>query len=126
MELQLTGKHAEIQAEERALAEKLAERLAADYEKLNSLRIVLSVDHGKACAEANLTGKHVTLNASCNADSTAASLTGCVDKLDRQMRRYLERIQDRSVTADPKLKEKIWQSADLKKPGDEEDEELFG
>jgi putative sigma-54 modulation protein len=113
MELQLTGKHMDIDAADREFAQKLADKLAADYGKLTSLRMVVASERGKMVAEAHLTGKHVNLNAGCTADKVGVALQGCVDKLDKQMRRYLERVQDRSVAADPQLKEKIWNRADL-------------
>ena len=123
MELILSGKHLEIEDSDRALAQKLADQLAADYVKLNSLRLVLSADHGQAKAEANLSGKNTSLNASAVADSFPVAITAAVEKLDKQMRRYLEKLQDRSTQADPQLKEKIWTSTDLKK--EVEDEDIF-
>lgn len=123
MELILSGKHLEIDESDRALAQKLADQLAADYVKLNSLRLVLSADHGQAKVEANLNGKNTSLNASAVADSFPVAITAAVEKLDKQMRRYLEKLQDRSTQADPQLKEKIWTSTDLKK--EVEDEDIF-
>lgn len=123
MELILSGKHLEIDDSDRALAQKLADQLAADYVKLNSLRLVLSADHGQAKVEANLNGKNTSLNASAVADSFPVAITAAVEKLDKQMRRYLEKLQDRSTQADPQLKEKIWTSTDLKK--EVEDEDIF-
>ena len=124
MELILSGKHLEIEDTDRALAQKLADQLAADYQKLNSLRMVLSAEHGRAKAEATLTGKNTSLNASAVADSFPVAITAACEKLDKQMRRFLEKLQDRSMQADPKLKEKIWTSSDLKKE-DEDEAEIF-
>ncbi len=124
LELLLTGKRLEIHEEERALAQKLADKLDADYTKLTSLRMVLDSERGKCHCEALLNGKHVRLNASAKADSPAAALSATYEKLDKQMRRYLTKVQDRSIAADPELKEKIWASADLKEE-DEQDRELF-
>ena len=122
MDLLMTGKHVEIDPADREAAQKLADKLAADFEKLTSLRITLSSERGRMKAEARLAGKHINLIASSEADKYGVAIAGCYDKLDKQMRRYLEKIQDRSVAADPKLKEKIWKSADLKKPNDTEAE----
>ncbi|MBP5301031.1 MAG: HPF/RaiA family ribosome-associated protein [Victivallales bacterium] len=120
MELILSGKHLEIEDTDRALAQKLADQLDADYQKLNSLRMVLSAEHGRAMAEAILTGKNTSLNASAVADSVPVAIAAACEKLDKQMRRFLEKLQDRSMQADPKLKEKIWTSSDLKKEDDAE------
>ena len=125
MELQITGKHLDVKPEHRELAEKIAARLDEDYDKLSSLRLVLSAEQKeKVTVVANLAGKHINLNASCTAEKFAQAIPGCYDKLDKQMRRYLERIQDRSVQADPALKEKIWKSAALKAT-DDSDTDIF-
>ncbi len=120
MDLQLTGKHIEIDPADRALAQELADKLAQDYEKLTSLRMVFSGERGKVLVEGYLAGKNVQLNATCTADRYAPAISGCVDKLDKQMRRYLTKIQDRSIAADPQLKEKIWSSQELRNTDDGE------
>lgn len=122
MELMLTGKHIEIAPEDREFAEKLAAELENDFEKLSSLRLVFSAERGRAKCEANLSGKHVNFNASSSGSTVKVTISGCFEKLGKQMRRYLERIQDRSVQADPELKEKIWSSADLRQADDAEAE----
>lgn len=122
MDLLLTGKHIEVDAADREFAQTLADKLAVDYHKLTSLRMVFSSERGRMLVEARLAGKMVNLNASCAADKFGPAISGCIDKLDKQMRRYLEKVQDRSVAADPKLKEKIWSSSDLKLPNDAEAE----
>lgn len=122
MELMLTGKHIEIAPEEREYAEKLAAGLGGDFEKLSSLRMVVSSERGRAKCEAVLNGKNVNFNASCIGSSVKVTIGGCVEKLGKQMRRYLERIQDRSIQADPALKDKIWSSSDLKLDNDLEAE----
>lgn len=122
MELLLTGKHIEIAPEDRAAAQTLADKLSADYQKLTSLRLVFSEERGRKLVEARLAGKQVNLNASADASAFGAAVAAAFDKLDKQMRRYLEKVQDRSVAADPELKERIWSSSDLKLPDDAEAE----
>lgn len=118
MELLLTGKHLEISEEERNLAQKLADKLSADYVKLSTLRMVLGGERGMKTCEALLNGNNVSLNASSKAESSLAAISATYEKLDKQMRRYLTKTQDRSVSANPVLKEKIWASADLKAEND--------
>lgn len=120
MEFLLTGKHVEIADEERELAQKLADKLSSDYVKLSTLRMVLGSERGLKSCEALLNGNNVSLNASAKADSTLAAIAATYEKLNKQMRRYLTKIQDRSISANPILKEKIWASADLKQENDEE------
>ena len=112
----------EIKDDVRTVAQKLADKLSADYAKLSTLRMVLSTERGLNSCEALLNGNNVNLSASAKADSIPAAIAAVYDKLDKQMRRYLNKIQDRSVSADPALKEKIWASADLKLEDDAEAE----
>ena len=80
--------------------------------------MVLGGERGMKTCEALLNGNNVSLNASSKAESTLAAISATYEKLDKQMRRYLTKIQDRSVSANPVLKEKIWASADLKAEND--------
>ncbi|MCQ2396436.1 MAG: HPF/RaiA family ribosome-associated protein [Lentisphaeria bacterium] len=120
MEFLLSGKHVEIADEERELAQKLADKLSSDYVKLSTLRMVLGSERGMKSCEALLNGNNVSLNASAKADSALAAIAATYEKLNKQMRRYLTKIQDRSISANPILKEKIWASADLKQANDAE------
>jgi ribosomal subunit interface protein len=121
MELLLTGKQYTIEQEQKDLCEKLANRLAADYAKLNSLQVVISKERGWYLTEARLTGKNISLNATSKATDLNAAINKFYEKLDKQMRRYLERIQELSVKPDAKAKERIWTSTELKDAGDDDD-----
>jgi len=121
MELLLTGKQYTIEQEQRDLCQKLADRLAADYVKLNSLQVVISKERGWYLCDAHLTGKNISLNATSKATDLNAAINKYYEKLDKQMRRYLERIQELSVKSDAKAKERIWTSTELKDAGDDDD-----
>ena len=56
MELLISGKHFEIDAEPRQIAESAAAKLEENYVKLNSLRLVLSKERNWQIAEAVLSG----------------------------------------------------------------------
>ena len=63
----------------------------------------------------------MTLHATARTKDMRVSLANVIDKLDKQMRRYLERIQDNSIKADPIAKQKMWTSAELRELGDDDD-----
>ncbi len=115
MELLLSAKHFDIEDDAKQLAQTLADKLAQSYPscKLSSLRLVFSQERNWTIADASLNGKNLNLNASAKSNTLKISINAVFDKIDKQMRRYLERIQELSVKPDEKTKQKIWTSADL-------------
>lgn len=123
MELLISAKHFDINAEQRELAESQAKKLAEDFNKLTSLRLVLSKERNWQIAEAHLNGKRLTLNAKARSTDLRVSICTVIEKLDRQLRRYMEKLIDTShLGTDAALKE--WTSADLHL--DEDDADLIG
>lgn len=121
MELLISGKHFEIDAEQRQIAEVAAAKLAESYVKLNSLRLVLSKERNWQIAEAVLNGKNISLVSKAKSSDIRVSIANVIEKLDKQLRRYMEKIKDNSVKPDPVTKEKIWTSAELKEEQDDLD-----
>lgn len=123
MEIILSGKHYEVSDEIRTAAEQSMRKLAEDYthQKISSVRFLFTVERSWQIAEVLLNGKNLTLHAKARTTDMRASLSSAVEKLDKQLRRYLERIQDLSVKADPVAKEKFWTSADLSEAEDNAD-----
>jgi len=121
MELLLSAKHFEIDAEQRELAENIAAKLADKHGKLTSLRLVLSKERNWQIADALLNGKNISLVAKARSTDSCVSISKVVDKLDKQLLRYIKRIQDLATRADYKTKDKIWTSEDLKEETDDDD-----
>ncbi|MFA6929484.1 MAG: HPF/RaiA family ribosome-associated protein, partial [Lentisphaeria bacterium] len=94
---------------------------AENYAKLNSLRLVLSKERNWQIADAVLNGKNISLVAKGKSTDMCVSIANVFEKLDKQLRRYLEKIQDHSVKPDPVAKEKIWTSEELKEDQDDLD-----
>ncbi len=123
MEIILSGKHYEVSDEIKAAAEQSMRKLAEDYQtqKISSVRLLFTVERNWQIAEVLLNGKNLTLHAKGRTTDMRASLGNAVEKLDKQLRRYLERIQDLSVKADPVAKEKFWTSEELSEAEDDTD-----
>jgi len=121
MELIISGKHFEIDAELRQIAETAAARLEDNYAKLSSLRLVLSKERNWQIADAVLNGKNISLVTKAKSSDIRISITNALDKLDKQLRRLKEKIKDNATKADPVTKDKIWTSAELKEEQDDMD-----
>ena len=122
MDLIVSGaKHFEVGADLQQLAEEAANKLEESYVKLSSLRLVLNKQRNWHIAEAVLNGKNISLVAKARSNDIRVSISEVFEKLDRQMRRYIERIKDISTKPNPEAKDKIWTSAEL----DDADQEDF-
>ncbi len=121
MELIISGKHFEIDAELRQIAETSAAKLEESYAKLSSLRLVLSKERNWQIADAVLNGKNISLVAKAKSSDIRVSITNVLEKLDKQLRRLKSKIKDNATKADPKTKDKIWTSAELKEEQDDID-----
>ena len=125
MEKNISSKHYEIDDELRAYTEEQIDRVVAEFEnpKLNSVKVTYSSERNWLIASVNVTGKNISINAKADSNPKAAVNTA-IDRIITQLRRYLDKIQDASVKADPKTKEKIWTSEDLADTAHEFEDEL--
>lgn len=123
MEIILSGKHYEVSDELKTAAEQSIRKLTEDYvnQKISSIRILFTVERNWQIVEVLLNAKNLTLHAKARTTDMRASLGSAVDKLDKQLRRYLERIQDLSTKAAPAPKEKLWTSEELSEAEDNAD-----
>ena len=123
MEVIISAKQFEIDEALKAQAEAQAEKLSDSYRshKLTSIRFRFQLQRNWQIADALLHGKNLSLHASARTNDMRVSLSNVVDKIDKQMRRYLERIQDQATKAGPADKHKLWTSDELIEDGDNED-----
>lgn len=127
MEKNISSKHYEVDDELRAYTEEQIDRVVAEFEnpKLNSVKVIYSSERNWLIASVNVTGKNISINAKAKTDSNPkAAVNTAIDRIITQLRRYLDKIQDASVKADPKTKEKIWTSEDLADTAHEFEDEL--
>ena len=115
METIVSAKHYEIDDELKNLVETQTKKFEAEFEiqKLTSLRIVFSVERNWHIAEALLNGKRFSFNAKAISSDMRVSLAKVLEKLTKQMRRYIEKSKTNYTKADPAMKEKIWTSAEI-------------
>lgn len=127
MEISITSKHFEIDDDLRAFTESQAAKVGEEFEnpRLNSVKVMFTKEHNWVLATVNVTGKNINLNAKAKADANAkAAVATAIERIVTQLRRYLDKIQDASVKADPAMKEKIWTSQDLSTAEKEFEDEI--
>ena len=115
MEININSKHFEIDDDLRSFTEGQVNKVVEEFEnpKLNSVKVILTSERNFVIATINVTGKNINFNAKSKDDSAKAAIAKSIDRITTQLRRYLDKIQDASVKADPKTKERIWTTTDV-------------
>ncbi len=94
MEVIISARHFEVSEELRGYIEEKMARLGEEYGKLTTVRVVLSLERNWQVAEGHVAGKHLDLEATASTDDMYASVDELFGKLEKQLRKYLEKMQD--------------------------------
>jgi putative sigma-54 modulation protein len=92
MQLSVKGRSLEITPAIRAYAEEKLNRLTRYLENIVSMHVVLSVAKHRQIAEVTLRVRDLTIRAEEEGDDLYSSIDLVVEKLERQILRYKERI----------------------------------
>lgn len=92
MQIDITGHHVDVTPALRAYVTEKLQKLVRHFDQVNSVHVILNVEKLQQQAEATVNAGGKTLFATDSASDMYASIDGMVDKLDRQVRRYKERI----------------------------------
>ncbi len=98
MQINITGHHVEVTPALRAYVTEKMQKLSRHFDKVSSIHVILNVEKLRQQAEATVNAGGRTLFATDSATDMYASIDGLVDKLDRQVRRYKDRITDHHHT----------------------------
>lgn len=100
MNITLTGRHVEITDAIRKHVEARLEAAAAEWPKVGSAHVVLNLEKQTRCiAEVVLqTPRHGTVEAREESHDMYRSVDQAIDKVDRQVRRWKEKVQDAHKT----------------------------
>jgi putative sigma-54 modulation protein len=94
MQINLTGHHIDVTDALRAYVHEKVDRLERHFDHVHNIHVILTIEKLSHKAEATM---HVSGN-SIYADSVEedmyAAIDTLVDKLDRQVKKYKEKIQD--------------------------------
>lgn len=93
MEIIISGRHFDISPELKSHVESRVARLADEYGKLTTARVVLELERSWQVAEVHITGKHTDLESKAQTRDMYQSVDEAVDKVEKQLRKQLEKIQ---------------------------------
>lgn len=101
MQLNLTGHHIEITQALRDYVTSKMERLERHFDQVIDAHVILSVEKLRQKAEATLYMSGGNIHADAVEEDMYAAIDALIDKLDRQVKRYKEKITNhhRSDTA---------------------------
>lgn len=94
MQLNLTGRHVEITPPLRDYLNNKLIRIERHFDNVTGIRCILTVDKLQHKAEAKINVSGNTLFAESIEDDMYAAIDGLVDKLDRQLKKYKEKLSD--------------------------------
>ena len=94
MQITITGHHVEVTAPLRAYVTEKMQKLERHFDQVSSVNVILNVEKLQHQAEATVKAGGRTIFAAETAKDMYASIDKLIDKLDRQVRRYKERITD--------------------------------
>ena len=94
MQINVTGHHVEVTAPLRKYATEKISKIARHFDHVISANVVLTVERHNHAAEATVHAPGRSLFANHTAEDMYAAIDGLVDKIDRRVRRYKEKLTD--------------------------------
>jgi len=100
MQIIITGHHVEVTTALRDYATEKLQRLSRHFDHLISINVILNVEKHKNEAEATLLAAGKSLFANASDTDMYAAIDSLSDKLDKQVRRYKDRLRNHQVSRD--------------------------
>jgi putative sigma-54 modulation protein len=94
MQLNVSGHHVEVTDSLREYVESKIERLERHFDLVSDVHCILSVEKLRHKAEAKVMVNGGTIFAETTDEDMYAAIDGLVDKLERQVRKYKEKMVD--------------------------------
>lgn len=94
MQINFTGHQVEITPALREFASSKFEKLVRHFDKIGSVNVIFQVDKLRHIAEATVHVAKQELHASSESDDLYAAIDLLVDKLNRQLVKYKEKLTD--------------------------------
>ena len=94
MQLNITGHHVAVTRPLREYVDSKLSRLERHFDFVTNVHVILTVDKLVHKAEATMHVSGANLFADSDATDMYAAIDGLADKLDRQLKRHKEKLQD--------------------------------
>ncbi len=94
MDIISSGRNLDVTPELRRHIEDRLRKLADEYPKLTTVRVVMAIERNWHVVEAHMNGKHLTLKARARTTDMYTSIDTVADKLEIQLRRHVERLRE--------------------------------
>lgn len=94
MQLSVTGHHVEVTAPLKDYVASKIEKIERHFDHVSDVHCILTVEKLRHKAEATLSVSGGTIYADATEEDMYAAIDGLVDKLDRQVKKYKEKMVD--------------------------------
>ena len=98
MQINVTGHHVELTPALRAYATEKLQRISRHFDHVISINVILRVDNHHQQAEATVNAAGKSLFAQDSDSDMYAAIDGLSNKLDKQVRRYKDRLRSHHAT----------------------------
>jgi putative sigma-54 modulation protein len=105
MQLSLTGHHLDITDALRGYVQEKLQRLERHFDHVTNVHVVLSPEKNQQKAEATVHISGADVFADSTHDDMYAAIDALIDKLDRQVIKHKEKVQDRRGSNAPATSE---------------------
>jgi len=93
MQINITGHHIEVTPALRAYVSEKLQRISRHFDHVISIDVILKLENHQKQAEGNVYAAGKTLFAQDSKNDMYAAIDGLADKLDKQVRRYKDRLR---------------------------------
>lgn len=104
MQLNVSGHHIEVTDALRDYVESKIDKIARHFDLVSDVNCVLTVEKLRHKAEARVNVNGGTIYADNTEEDMYAAIDGLVDKLERRVRKYKEKLQDHHAREAHKIK----------------------
>lgn len=96
MQIKFTARHGHISEETRDWITEKIEKLPRIYDRIMAIEVIADLEHRETpSVELRVLAKQNELVATHQGEGLLASVDGVVDKMEQQLRKHKEKIQDR-------------------------------
>lgn len=93
MQINITGHHIEVTPALKAYVNEKLQRISRHFDHVISIDVILKLDNHQKQAEGTVYAAGKTLFAQDSNNDMYAAIDGLADKLDKQVRRYKDRLR---------------------------------